>query len=706
MRRSHFNTLHALLPIAALSALPASAVAQQSYSYNSYGTPGLIDMPTAESAEDAELALSVSHFAGSTRNTLSFQITPRLSGSFRYSKIDNYSGNQALFDRSFDLRFRFVDEGRYRPSIAVGLQDFIGTGVYSGEYVVATKHVTPRLTVTGGLGWGRLGSYNGFTNPLGIIDQRFETRPGGFTGTGGQIESAKWFRGDAAFFGGIAWHATDRLTLKAEYSSDAYPRETSQYLFERKSPLNFGVDYQLRDNLRMQAYYLYGSEVGISFNVLTNPRKPAVNGGAGSAPRPVKRRIAGQAGDLVWTNEPTTQSSVQDQTASLLARDGMALEALKLGGRSVTVHIRNDRYLARAEAIGRTARILTQTMPGSVEQFTIVPIENGIPLSATTLNRSDMEDLEYAPDATWTSYARADINDAAGSLDDATYVENLYPKFSWSVGPYVSASYFDPQEPVRVDAGLQLKARYDIAPGWIVSGTLQQRLAGNQKDATRVSDSKIQRVRSDSNLYAQEGDTAIKDLTLAHYFRPGKDLYGRVTVGYLESMYGGISSELLWKPVGSRLAFGGEINYVKQRDFDQKFGFQDYGVATGHLSGYYDFGNGYHGQIDAGRYLAGDWGATIALDRTFANGWSVGAYATFTDVSFDDFGEGSFDKGLRFTVPLDHLLGKPTGRTYKTVIQPLSRDGGARVNVQGRLYDTVRSYHDPELKNSWGRFWR
>lgn len=256
MRRSHFNTLHALLPLAALSALSASAVAQQSYSYNSYGTPGLIDMPTAESAEDAELALSISHFAGSTRNTLSFQITPRLSGSFRYSKIDNYSGNQALFDRSFDLRFRFVDEGRYRPSVAVGLQDFIGTGVYSGEYVVATKHVTPRLTVTGGLGWGRLGSYNGFTNPLGVIDQRFETRPGGFTGTGGQIESAKWFRGDAAFFGGIAWQATDRLTLKAEYSSDAYPRETSQGLFEPKSPLNFGVDYQLRDNLRMQAYYL------------------------------------------------------------------------------------------------------------------------------------------------------------------------------------------------------------------------------------------------------------------------------------------------------------------------------------------------------------------------------------------------------------------------------------------------------------------
>jgi hypothetical protein len=379
---------------------------------------------------------------------------------------------------------------------------------------------------------------------------------------------------------------------------------------------------------------------------------------------------------------------------------------MKLSGRSATIHIRNDKYLARPEAIGRTARILTQTLPASIQTFTIVPVENGIPLSATTLNRSDLEDLEYAPDATWRSYARAEITDAADSLEGTTYNGALYPKFTWSLGPYISTSYFDPQEPVRVDAGLKLQARYDIAPGWIISGTLQQRLAGNVGDATRPSDSKIQKVRSEGFLYAREGETALTDLTIARYFRPGENLYGRVTAGYLEREYGGLSGEILWKPVGSRLALGAELNYVKQRDFDQGFGFRDYSVATGHMSAYYDFGNGYHGQIDAGRYLAGDYGATFALDRTFANGWSVGAYATFTDVSFDDFGEGSFDKGLRFTVPLDHLLGKPTGQTYKTTIQPLTRDGGARVNVSGRLYDTVRSYHDPQLKDSWGRFWR
>lgn len=38
---------------------------------------------------------------------------------------------EALYDRSFDIRWEFLDEGNYRPAMAVGLRDFVGTGVYS-----------------------------------------------------------------------------------------------------------------------------------------------------------------------------------------------------------------------------------------------------------------------------------------------------------------------------------------------------------------------------------------------------------------------------------------------------------------------------------------------------------------------------------------------------------------------------------------------
>jgi hypothetical protein len=149
-----------------------------------------------------------------------------------------------------------------------------------------------------------------------------------------------------------------------------------------------------------------------------------------------------------------------------------------------------------------------------------------------------------------------------------------------------------------------------------------------------------------------------------------------------------------------------EVNYAVQRDYDQLLGFRDYDVVTGHASAYYDFGNGFHGQVDAGRYLAGDWGATFGLDREFENGWSVGGYFTLTDIPFEDFGEGSFDKGVRINIPLDFVLGRPTRREAGTTLQSLNRDGGARLRVEGRLYDVVRDAHYGDLEDSWGRFWR
>ena len=97
---------------------------------------------------------------------------------------------------------------------------------------------------------------------------------------------------------------------------------------------------------------------------------------------------------------------------------------------------------------------------------------------------------------------------------------------------------------------------------------------------------------------------------------------------------------------------------------------------------------------------------TLALDREFANGWRIGAFATLTDVSFNDFGEGSFDKGIRIRIPFAWAIGQPTQKNAGMVVRPILRDGGARLNVDGRLYDFVRDYHSDRLDDQWGRFWR
>jgi hypothetical protein len=259
---------------------------------------------------------------------------------------------------------------------------------------------------------------------------------------------------------------------------------------------------------------------------------------------------------------------------------------------------------------------------------------------------------------------------------------------------------------VRADFGLLLAGQAELARGFVLSGAISKRIVGNLDEVPEASDTLLPPVRSNVALYSAEGDPGIEDLTAAWYARPAPDVFSRVTVGYLEQMFGGVSGEVLWKPIDSRLGFGAELSFVRQRDFDMMFGFQDYDVLTGFVSTYYEFDGGYHARLDLGRYLAGDVGATLALTRQFNNGWEIGAYVTRTDATFEEFGEGSFDKGITLTIPFSWFSGMPSQNRSQTVLRSLSRDGGAKLQVGGRLYGLVRDTDQSQLENRWGRFWR
>ena len=90
---------------------------------------------------------------------------------------------------------------------------------------------------------------------------------------------------------------------------------------------------------------------------------------------------------------------------------------------------------------------------------------------------------------------------------------------------------------------------------------------------------------------------------------------------------------------------------VKQRDYDQLFSFRDYSTITGHLGVYFDLPYQIRSQLLVGKYLAGDKGATIDLSRRFNSGFTMGVFATKTNLSAEEFGEGSFDKGFYISVP-------------------------------------------------------
>ncbi|SDE59755.1 Exopolysaccharide biosynthesis protein YbjH [Ruegeria marina] len=680
-------------------------------SLNFYGVPGVIDMPSGEMLPDGQFTTTVSYFGGQGRYTLTFQPTPWMSASFRYNSISNWNlnGFPTYYDRGFDVRFRLAQEGRYRPQITLGLQDFAGTGIYAAEYLVATKTFqTPpmgasrlpgRLKLSAGLGWGRLGSFGSF----GGFGNRPPYDP---ANTGGQLSYDQWFRGPMALFGGLEWQVDEKWALKLEYSSDDYVTETrTTSVFRKKSPVNFGVEWQASPRTRLGAYYLYGSEFGLSAQIQLNPKQPPMPMTV-PAPQPVAVRPDRATNPEAWNTswaEAKPAPLLRSLLGPILKDDGLVLESLDVSAARAELRFRNTRYMSNAIAIGRAARALARVMPPSVETFDLVLVSRGLSLSRVTLRRSDLEALEFDPEAPEAILAVAGIGAAGPPAETAVFGRELYPDFSWSVAPYFAPAYFDPQQPVRIDVGLDFGATYQPAPGWVISGRVFQRLAGNLKDG-RVSTSALPPVRTDQALYAQYG-TTLNNLYVARYWQPGEDLYARVTAGYFEYGYGGLSTELLWKPVNSLLGLGVELNYALKRDYNQRLGFRDYRVFTGHASAYMDFGNGLHGQVDVGRYLAGDVGATFAMDRIFANGWSVGAFFTLTNVSAAEFGEGSFDKGIRFSMPLGWFLGKPSRKSMGTVIRPIQRDGGARLTVPGRLYGEVRKAHQKALTDQWAGFW-
>jgi len=195
------------------------------------------------------------------------------------------------------------------------------------------------------------------------------------------------------------------------------------------------------------------------------------------------------------------------------------------------------------------------------------------------------------------------------------------------------------------------------------------------------------------------------ELTAEYLFSPYPNVYAKLTGGFLERMFGGVGGEVLWRPPNSRLSWGVEAFYARQRGFETLFSFQDYDVITGHASVYWDTPyNDWNVALHAGRYLAGDLGATLELQRRFPNGWQIGAFATLTDVPFDEFGEGSFDKGLTLSIPLDWGLSNDTRSRGNLTIRPVQRDGGARLSVPRRLFGMTESTSRSDVSAQWNTF--
>ena len=92
-------------------------------------------------------------------------------------------------------------------------------------------------------------------------------------------------------------------------------------------------------------------------------------------------------------------------------------------------------------------------------------------------------------------------------------------------------------------------------------------------------------------------------------------------------------------------------------------------------------------KLSYGEYLAGDFGTSIEISRTYDNGMNFGVFASFTDVTSEQFGEGSFDKGIFFNIPI-------YGNLINYSWRPLTKDPGAKLIRRNTLHGLLVKFRD------------
>ncbi len=393
--------------------------------------------------------------------------------------------------------------------------------------------------------------------------------------------------------------------------------------------------------------------------------------------------------------------------ATLLKLKENDLEPLsvRVGELRAEVHKQAGPYAELPKNAGRVARVLTTTMPDQVEVFDVVSTDRGLELSRLSLFRKEFEKAASYQGSPEEIYATADINefDSGMTEDEGVIARTSTGPFEWDILPEI-ASHFGGTGSDRFKADLYavLFARYNFFEGLDVTAEVRQKIVGNLQDISPRPDDNVPAVRSDIGRYADTDTPTLKRVQVNYIENPAPEIYTRLSAGLLESMYGGLGAEVLFKPRDTHWALGGELNWVKQRDYDQLFEFRDYDTVTGHMSLYLENSRfNLSTVLSAGRYLAGDWGATLDVSRRFDNGIRIGLFATVTDMSTEDFGSGSFDKGIYMKVPFGLFWYKPSRHDLDLEFRALGRDGGQRFDHGAGLYDILSVGEKHRLEQDW-----
>ena len=608
--------------------------------YNNHGVVGIINMPSARLYDESIHGITFYDGTPDQKITLTSSPYDWLEASFFYTNIQDkpypYFEYQDYKDKGFNIKVRIKEEGIF-PAVAFGINDIAGTGLYSSEYLVAS-YGRNKVDFHLGLAWGTLnGSDRKIKNPLIDIDNSFKDRPKTYEGEGGQFQASRYFSSEevSPFFG-LSYSLNEKTLLKFEKDTTL----TDGFIeYETpRSDYSFGFDYSINKNFVIGFSYERGNYKSLRFIYKNNPK--------------------------------TSYKKYEYQKAANNKQD--------------------DNY----------SKLISNLEKNGIGVNKVLETSNSIGLELTQFKHSNLqlvEDIIYkaSKDAGINKDIKKNlkvVNLGAINEYDKDFERNsdlIYEKqktrsFNTSTRIRFKPFIASREEFFKGAMLLENDIEYIIRDDLIFHSNLKYSLADNFDDLRFPPvDTYPAQVRSDVKQYLKNMDKGIilGRAQVDYYLTPYKNHHFMISGGILEDMFSGYGFEYLYYKNNANYSVGFELFDVKKRDYQWRFGTLDYENVTGHINFYYrNYGLiPFDMKLSYGEYLAGDVGSTIELSRSYSNGMKFGIFASNTNVSAEQFGEGSFDKGIFFNIP---IYGSLINYTWR----PLTKDPGSKLIRRNTLH--------------------
>ena len=647
-------------------------------------------MPSARFHEEGTIAFNYSNFEPYQRLALIAYPFDFLETIYQYTDIKNYlyspvfafSGNQTYKDKGFDVKLRLFQESDYLPSLAVGFRDIAGTGIFSSEYLVATKNYK-NIDFTMGLGWGIL-NQNGFKNPLTRIKSSFEQRGVYSGGQGGEISTNSFFRGkDAGLFSGLEIFIPhiQGLRLKLEYDATDYGSEGFTAI-DQSSNINYGLTYAANNFFQFSISAIRGNEIQFGFSLVGSfGNKASV-----TAKKDGKKSIKNAD---IYRKVNSNPRFLYLSSLDKLKEESIYLRSLNIDANSLSVAFAQNKHASYPRAYGRAIHVLDQISPPDVTEFTLIPMNANFELAHITIPRSQYNQYKLTNDYVLLAESMLISPPIKDLINEFEYTpESTFPYFYYTLGPAIQSHIGGADRFYAGALNMELNSEILLQRNIGIQLIARQTIADTFDILDQPSDSILPHVRTDLIDYLQgaKGFSLVR-LQGNIFHQPFPSIYTKLSAGVFEEMFGGFGGEVLYRDFSSNWAIGFEAYKVRQRSFRQLFNFKQYEITTGHATFYYqEPATQVLFKLVGGRFLAGDSGVTIDLSRRFKSGLRLGAFFSLTDISKEEFGEGSFDKGFYMHFPIEALFTNYSKKLSYFGLKPLTRDGAARLISGHSLY--------------------